>query len=74
MIQKDLKVSIVKAVRNIWENEANMVKIVEENGRLYAECETTMYRGRLTEENYENVLNDMFYDYCLENADWMGVS
>jgi hypothetical protein len=28
----------------------------------------------LNDKNYERVLNDMFYDYCCENADWMGVS
>lgn len=33
-----------------------------------------MERCRLTENNYEEVLNDMFYDYCIENANWMGAS
>jgi hypothetical protein len=28
----------------------------------------------LTDRNYLEVLNDMFYDYCVENASWMGVS
>jgi len=28
----------------------------------------------LTEKNHLEVLNDMFYDYCVENAAWMGVS
>jgi len=28
----------------------------------------------LTDTNYREVLNDMFYDYCVENASWMGVS
>jgi hypothetical protein len=33
-----------------------------------------MEEKRLTESNYERVLNDMFYDYCVENASYMGVS
>ena len=74
MIQNEFKLSVVKAIRYIWGNEANMVKIEEENGRLFAECEFTLSRRRLTEDNHEEVLNDMFYDYCVENADWMGVS
>lgn len=74
MVTQTFKVSVIKAVRKIWENEVNMVKIVEENGKLYAECESTLSRRYLTENNHEEVLNDMFYDYCVENAQWMGVS
>lgn len=74
MVTNELKVLVIKTVRKIWENEGNMVKIVEENGKLYAECESTLSRRRLTQDNHEEVLNDMFYDYCVENAQWMGVS
>jgi hypothetical protein len=28
----------------------------------------------LSDRNCDAVLNDMFYDYCVENASYMGVS
>jgi hypothetical protein len=62
------------ARNRIWGDEAHNLTIVWENGRYYADCESTLDRRRLTDTNYENVLHDMFYDYCVENADWMGVS
>jgi hypothetical protein len=60
----------------IWGSESHACRIVYEvaAGRYYAECESTLDQKRLTESNYERVLNDMFYDYCVENASWMGVS
>lgn len=58
----------------IFGDEWYNCKIVEENGKFFAECESTMQRRRLTDSNYVEVLNDMFYDYCVENADYMGVS
>lgn len=60
----------------IWGCESYACSIVYEvsTGRYYAECGSTNETKRLTKENYERVLNDMFYDYCVENAEWMGVS
>jgi hypothetical protein len=60
----------------IWGSESHACRIVYEvsTGRYYAECDSTLEQKRLTKSNYERVLNDMFYDYCVENADWMGVS
>lgn len=65
---------IQKIAEKVWGSEIGMLKMIEDNGRVYAECETTLDRRSLTEKNCEEVLNDMFYDYCVENADWMGVS
>lgn len=65
---------IQKIAEKIWGSEIGMVKMIEDNGKVYAECETTLDHRHLTETNCEEVLNDMFYDYCVENADWMGVS
>ena len=62
----------------IWGSESYNLTIIysvscrDGSETFYAEC--GIDRRRLTEKNYENVLNDMFYDYCLENADWTGVS
>jgi len=60
----------------IWGSESYACSIVYEvaKGKFFAECETTLAHRRLTEENCEEVLNDMFYDYCVEKAAWMGVS
>ncbi len=60
----------------IWGDEACACNITYEvsTGKFYAECEHTLDHRRLTESNYEEVLNDMFYDYCVENASYMGVS
>lgn len=61
----------------IWGDEAHACNILSydvSQGVFYADCESTMTTLRLTEKNYERVLNDMFYDYCVENAHWMGVS
>jgi hypothetical protein len=43
-------------------------------GKYFAKCDSIGEEKRLTELNYERVLNDLFYDYCVENAAWMGVS
>lgn len=58
----------------IWGSESHACTIVFEvsTGKFFAE--SGMNRRRLTEKNYLEVLNDMFYDYCVENASWMGVS
>ena len=60
----------------IWGSEAYACTIVYEvaNQQFFAECGSIMIRRRLTENNYQEVLNDMFYDYCVENASYMGVS
>jgi hypothetical protein len=66
----------VNAKAQIWGYEASACTIVYEvsTGKFFAECESTLAHRRLTDSNYEEVLNDMFYDYCCENADYMGVS
>ena len=66
----------VDCKNRIWGDECGACDIVYEvaNNKFFAECESTFSRCRLTEKNYEEVLNDMFYDYCVENAAWMGVS
>jgi hypothetical protein len=62
------------AKAQIWGDESYACTILYEIG-------THKYRAMcgddsriLNEKNYERVLNDMFYDYCVENASWMGVS
>jgi len=62
------------AKARIWGCEAHRCTIGYEPmaNRYYAETE--LDRKRLTDKNYERVLNDMFYDYCVENASYMGVS
>ena len=63
------------AIRQIWESESHAISfLATPDGKIYAECESTMDRRRLTDSNYREQLNDMFYDYCVENASWMGVS
>ena len=63
---------VVKA--KIWGHESHACTIIYEIG-------THKYRAIcgndsrvLNEKNCERVLNDMFYDYCVENASWVGVS
>lgn len=64
-----------KAIEQIWGSESHNVSLLmSQNGTLYAECESTFDRRVLTDSNYREQLNDMFYDYCVENASWMGVS
>jgi hypothetical protein len=71
MIDSKIKNALVQ----IWGSESHKVSLLlNPEGRLYAECEETMDRRRLTETNYRDILNDMFYDYCVEKASWMGVS
>lgn len=66
---------IQQAIRQIWASEShNISLILTPQGTLYAECESTLDRRRLTDGNYRDILNDMFYNYCVENAAWMGVS
>jgi hypothetical protein len=71
MIEQKMKDVLVQ----IWGSEShNVTFLATPDGRLYAECESTRDRRRLTDSNYREMLNDMFYIYCLENAAWMGVS
>jgi hypothetical protein len=78
--RKKMLKKFVDCKNRIWGNEANACNITfvvsKLDGRIrwYAECASTLERCRLTDSNYEEVLNDMFYDYCVENAEWMGVS
>lgn len=64
----------IDAKARIWADEAHACRIVFEvsTGRYYAETDNDC--RRLNDKNYETVLNDMFYDYCIENASYMGVS
>ncbi len=63
------------AIHQIWGSESHQISFLSTpDGKIYAECEFTMDRRRLTDSNYREQLNDMFYDYCVENASWMGVS
>lgn len=66
----------VDAKARIWGSESHACTIVYEvsTGKFFAECDAILARRRLTEKNHLEVLNDMFYDYCVENASWMGVS
>jgi hypothetical protein len=66
---------ISDAVAQIWGSESHNVQFIGmADGKLYAHCAETAQARRLTDLNYRNVLNDMFYDYCVEKASWMGVS
>lgn len=71
MIENKIKNALVQ----IWGSEShNVTLLASPDGRLYAECESTLDRRRITDTNYREILNDMFYDYCVEKASWMGVS
>jgi hypothetical protein len=74
--RKEMLKKFVDAKARIWGSEAYACTIVYEvsSGKYFAECDSVMAQKRLTDRNYLEVLNDMFYDYCVENASWMGVS
>ena len=66
---------IKDALTQIWGSESHNVQFIGmADGKLYAYCAEIAQAKRLTDLNYRNVLNDMFYDYCVEKAAWMGVS
>ena len=66
---------INNVLKMIWGSETyNVVLLFTPDGKLFAECDATMDRRRLTDSNYEEMLNDMFYNFCMEKASWMGVS
>lgn len=60
----------------IWADNSHEVSIVYYPmlDRYVAKCDAIMTEKRITLNTAERVLNDMFYDFCVENADWMGVS
>lgn len=72
----------VDAKAKIWGCEAHACSIIYDGvnttisneGKYYAECESSLETRRLTKDNYLEVLNDMFYNYCIKNASYMGVS
>ena len=68
-------IKIQDAIAQIWGSESHRVSVLlDVCGVFHAECEDTYQRRRLSENTYRQTLNDMFYDYCVENASWMGVS
>jgi len=62
------------AKNRIWGDDADACKIFYEIGKHKYRAICNEDSRVLNEKNYERVLDDMFYDYCLENASWMGVS
>lgn len=63
------------ALEQIWGSESyNVSFLLTTQGVLYAECGFNGDRRRLTDSNYRDILNDMFYTYCVDNKSWMGVS
>lgn len=62
------------AKAQIWGDESHACTIVYEISTRKYRAQCGIDSHVLNEKNYERVLNDMFYDYCVENADWMGVS
>jgi len=74
--EKKMLKKFVDCKARIWGSEAYACTIVYEvaKQKFYAECDSILERRVLNEKNYEEVLNDMFYDYCVENASYMGVS
>lgn len=58
----------------IWGDESHACTIVYEVSTGKFRAETECDSRILNDKNYERVLNDMFYDYCVENASYMGVS
>ena len=70
MLQKDY----ITAKIRIWGEEAHNCAIGFDGERYYAECVMIDTLRYITESNYLDVLNDLFYDYCVKNARWMGVS
>lgn len=70
MLQKDY----IAAKVRIWGDDAVYCAIGFDGKKYFADCGVTLDRRVINESNYLDVLNDMFYDYCVENAEWMGVS
>lgn len=67
----------VEYKNRVWGDECHACNILIQDiyaGVYYADCESTMTTLRLNEQNYKRVLDQMFYDYCMENASYMGVS
>jgi hypothetical protein len=62
------------AKAQIWGDESHACTIVYEIGKHKYRATCGDDSRILNEKNYERVLNDMFYDYCVENASYMGVS
>ena len=64
----------IQAKKAIWQEESGQCAIGFDGKKYYAECALYGDFRYINEKNYDDVLNDMFYDYCLENASWTGVS
>lgn len=62
------------AKARIWRSESHACTIIFEVSTGKYRAETENDSRILTPNNFERVLNDMFYDYCVENASYMGVS
>ncbi len=76
MITNQFRLSVIKTVRKIFGDESHRVRITETGNGFKIEIKDMILDGVwiYSENMVEEKINDIFYDYCIENMDWMGVS
>lgn len=64
----------INAKVSIWGDESMWCAICFDGERYTAQCVMTDTLRYINEDNYSDVINEMFFDYCMQNAKYMGVS
>jgi hypothetical protein len=67
---------VVKCIRKIFGDEYRNVRVIQAGSSFRVEIVDMIHDGVWirSENTMEEKIDELFYDYCLENADWMGVS
>jgi hypothetical protein len=67
---------VLACVEKIFGDESHNVRVIQAGKNFKVEIKDMIHDGVWirSENMMEEKINDIFYDYCLENADWMGVS
>jgi hypothetical protein len=67
---------IQNCVQKIFGDESHNVRIVHAGNMFKIEIRNRIHDGVWirSENTMEEKINDIFYDYCMENVDWMGIS
>lgn len=67
---------VLNCAKKIFGDEFHVVRVIQAGSSFKVEIKDTILDGVWirSEENMEEKINDLFYDYCVENAAWMGVS
>jgi len=67
---------ILKCVQKVFGDESYRVRVMQSGNIFKVEVRDMIHDGIWirSEDTMEEKIDELFYDYCMNNIDWMGVS